>query len=558
MNDRLSGRRCGLLLSLCLPLWLTACGGGGGPSASVSGSEDPNPVRQGASRYQAAEVTRRVTTSDGSGNSLDQALAIVDLETGTEVRRIALDADVSGSAWQAVGRYDAPSATQGRRLGASMVLYVAQGQLMQLALDHTSLGAPSAVSGPQQVCGIDQLHPLNLAGSQAWLLVQTPGPDGLCREQRDNTRLWVATGVPGAAQGLQAEGPGAKTLVGPLASAWGATAAGVLAIDRQEGSLGVYSLDLQRRLSTVALGRPVGPDEDVETYPWMPGNPARLLLRVGDTLSLAEVTEGQLRVLKTLRTLRPGSFIKLAQSDTERFLVDGMSIIAINAQGDVRNVGQVTAGAESVEGLAYAAGRVIVTLRQRSAPGKATVLSLRATDSAPALLMGDGDQSYIALLAVTEDQVWFSRTQSATGLQEIVRMAPDGQGYTTIATNVNGADVLPASQFTLPHLNTPAALVWCLPQAAARTCTGATLQRHLLPNGPTVTLGNPVPDERWTWGLLSYDPLQPGGLPSVVTAMLYLSDTLPSGASRQTDQAVLLWMDPNSAASLRPVARLQP
>jgi hypothetical protein len=556
-----AGRFSGLIVSLCLLASLGACGGGGGgdgtdPPVTVDPPVIPSDLPGGVSNFQAADLRSYQSGGSGSGSG-SSALSIVDLRTGREVRHLVLSTSTSGRQWTATERFAALSDTRIQSLGAAQVLYVNQGQLMQLSLLGDSLGSPVAMGGLKDVCAINGESEVDIAGAQVWVEVLTAGADGLCSGQGDNVRQWVAAGIPNAATGLLASGATGKTLVSSLWSTVQSPPSGMLVLDAADGTLGVYSLDLKTRLSTVAIGRKVASDEPIDAYPRLPGANARLLLRVGKSLFVAEVSGSALNIVKAIRTLQDSGSGDSAQDASEAFIADGANLIGINANGDVRTVAKLDAALGRVGMMYIDSGRIVLEQSMSVSPYTSTISAIRTSDGAASTLLASDASHRVGIEAVRDGQAWLSRTLNNDDTTDVIRIQLDGTGRTTVASQAVHVHPLFATHFDLGGAGLVDSLLWCQASSAEpHGCEDQNVVRYGLADGQTATLGQVKVDAGWSYDYLGSDVLTPSDRPFVMSIEQSRSDKLASGLVQYAYSNKLVWLNPRQSGTLKPVTLL--
>ena len=478
-------------LTATLLATLTACGGGGGDEPQAK------PASVDAPHFDLLTVYQQGSSPTETYNR--HQLLVIDTAAGQVVRSLDFAYTMTASSpWQAIDAYKTQGTTQATRTGPSMLFLVQNGLVMQTDLRGSSLGSATRISSIQDACGLTLLEGTRMLadGSDAWLSVETAGPDGRCEPPAPADNVWrlVRAGAPASEPGLLV-GSSGQMPVTSLQSRPDRLPFGILVVDRGNSRLAVYDGTLTRQLQRLDDGPVVSAKTVVRALYPMPTAPHRQLLRVGNALYLADLSGDQLSLGAPIYTLTSKYTPPPATDGQRLYVIDGQSLIAITASGVATVVSTPSTELGSLMSVGFSGDRLILSLYNSTG---ITVTSMLTDGSGLVLLSQPGDGNRTTLQAVRDGWAWLSQGPTSSLVEDVIRMRADGSERNVVLSQVRILTNVLNPVLDLAVGQQVDQLLWCQPTSGPVNCAGAALKTLDLRTQQARALGTLPAEGDWS------------------------------------------------------------
>lgn len=530
-------------------LALTACGGGGDTPAPPANSSLPSNTGGGSGTGSSDPVStssattqgwfRAADTSQSSSTGTTRQLVIIDTRNHTAVLKFDLPAQTpAGSAWYISDAYTAAADGASAHADGASQLYIVQNRrVVRIDLSGSTVGTPQTLSSVSDACGFERTGfiELNLNGKQSWLEVSTAGPDGNCDQTSDNGVMLVAStmdatqpGIPGGNNGLE--------LIETIQESLAAPATGILALDRSNAKLGVYSTDLKNLLYPVDVAdHVIQKTERAQSVGHMPSAPYQTLVQLGASLYVSGLSNGKVVLgSPVLQLVAPNEYVDSTADGNQVYLANGTDLMAISQPGLASKLGNLPAASGRVRGMWSTPSAVLVQQSLDVAQNgvAATLRSFSKADGTSKVLVQGPSSSDGEVVGVVDDVVFFRRTTAnANWLSDIFKTTAQGAPSTSVATGVFLSAYMWSPQIRLGAIDVLQA-VWCQPLPDAEDCGNAPLVSYNLRTEQKLTLGTVPLDAGWA-NVFAYTADEPFagrinvmGLPRYTQTPVYASDVV--------------------------------
>lgn len=410
---------------------LTACGGGG----SGGGSNDQVAANATPSTAFSTPVNVSTTPSHfsavwripGPGAPTDTALTIIDTDTQRVVRTY------DTYMWRTSIRVQhMPGSRQQISLGAGHVYMILNGQVLQLDLSGTSLGAARRISSITQACALGgPMISVDIDGRHDWLRVITAGPSGDCANRTDARSFLVASDMSETEVGPEVSSTSGPIMLSALPNAQGAST-GLLVMEAATGGLAVYSIDMKTRRYTVA-DKLLAKGNTVELPIAAPDVDQKAYLHAADKLYLLDWQSGKVVLGAPLRQLdTPDLPLHYTADNNFLYFLQGGAIYRAGSDRTVRLLSTTDAQLGSVDELTNTENSICInqTADIMGSSSWSSTYSITSIDKSSGTAR--------TLISSSPDPLY----PVATSGQELLllKLVKDGTGYKTHVLSLNMAD----------------------------------------------------------------------------------------------------------------------